>query len=446
MPVRSLFPAVAAASLLLTASAQEVVTTRSPEPTFRLTQEEIAQGWHVLFDGRSTDAWRGYRREEMPDRGWRVVAGELRHGAGGGGGDLVTRRDYRNFELQLEWRIAAGGNSGIMYRVVETDGPSYHTGPEYQVFDDPGNADPKHRVGALYALYAAEGAEPKPAGEWNETRIVLDGARVEHWLNGTKVVEAEFGSDDWKERVAASKFAKWEGFGVHPRGLICLQDHGDEVAFRNIKIRELVPEEARRGEEVVLFDGTSENHANLAAFGYHLRGDTDAPLAAIWTVRDGVLVCKGQPVGYLYSKDSFEDFVLEVEWRFDPAKGPGNSGVLLRQVGPHKVWPKSIEAQLQSGQAGDFWNIDQFGMQVDASRTKGRNTKKTHGNEKPLGEWNRYEIVCDDGWVSLRVNGEVVNEAWSCDDVAGPLCFQSEGAEIHFKRIALRPLLSPRGG
>jgi hypothetical protein len=418
-------------------AAQEAADAKPPAPTFRLTQQEIAAGWHVLFDGTSTEAWRGYRQAGFPAEGWSIADGALHHAEGGGGGDLVTKRTYRNFELEFEWKIAPGGNSGVMYRVVETQHPSYWTGPEYQVLDDAAHAsDPVHRSGALYALYPTVDADAKPAGSWNQGKIAIVGDRVEHWLNGQKVLQARFGSEDWQAKVAASKFATWDGFGQNARGHLCLQDHGNAVWYRNVRCRELPPKPDRLGETIALFDGSE---ASLAHWAHHLQG-SDAPMSAVWTVRDGVLVCAGKPAGYIHTKASFEDFVLKVVWRFDPAKGAGNSGVLLRTTGEHRVWPRSIEAQLQSGNAGDFWNIGAVPMQVDPGRTSGRNTKKTHGNEKPLGQWNTYEIVCDDGWVSLRVNGEVLNEAWNCEDVAGLICLQSEGAEIHFREVTLTPL------
>jgi hypothetical protein len=163
-------------------------------------------------------------------------------------------------------------------------------------------------------------------------------------------------------------------------------------------------------------------------------------LADVWSVAGDSIVCTGKPAGYLYTVQKFESFVLRLQWRFDPAKGAGNSGVLLRVAGEHQVWPRSIEAQLHSGNAGDFWNIGEFAMQVDAARTKGRNTKKTHANEKPIGEWNDYEIVVDGPWVRLTVNGQVLNEAWDCGVIPGHIALQSEGAEIHFRIIRLQLL------
>lgn len=182
------------------------------------------------------------------------------------------------------------------------------------------------------------------------------------------------------------------------------------------------------------------NGRNLDGWTYHLR-EPDAKPETVWSVVDGSLICQGQPIGYLRTEADYTNYVLKLQWKFDPAKGAGNSGVLLRMVGEDKVWPKSIEAQLQSENAGDFWNIDKFQMAVDVDRTEGRRTKKLQPtNEKPLGEWNEYEITVDHGTVTLRVNGQVQNVATNCAEVPGKICLQSEGAMIIFRDIKLKSL------
>jgi hypothetical protein len=143
-------------------------------------------------------------------------------------------------------------------------------------------------------------------------------------------------------------------------------------------------------------------------------------------------------VGYIRTHADYTNFVLRLQWRFDPVtKQAGNSGVLVRMVGEDRVWPRSVEAQLMSGQAGDFWNIGQFVMSVAPDRTSGRNTKATHTNEHPIGAWNDYEIIVDGSRVTLLVNGEILNEAWDVEEVAGKICLQSEGAPIHFRHVRL---------
>jgi hypothetical protein len=204
-----------------------------------LTPQEQAAGWQLLFDGRTMNAWRGFRRAGMPD-GWRVVEGAITRV--GPGGDIVTRDQFTNFELSLEWRVESGGNSGVMYRVTEQAEATYETGPEMQVLDDARHADGKSRLtsaGALYGLYPAPEGAVKPAGQWNSARIVVNGNQVEHWLNGVKTVEYELLSREWEEKVAASKFSQWPGYGRASKGHIALQDHGDLVSYRNIKIRVL---------------------------------------------------------------------------------------------------------------------------------------------------------------------------------------------------------------
>lgn len=163
--------------------------------------------------------------------------------------------------------------------------------------------------------------------------------------------------------------------------------------------------------------------------------------SSTFTVKDGVLVCTGQPAGYIATTEQFESFELELEWRFDPQKGAGNSGVLLRVDEKDQVWPRSIEAQLHSGNAGDIWNIGEVPMTVDPARTDGRRTRKMEASsEKPLGEWNKYRITLDAGKLELRVNGVLQNSAVACEVRKGRIALQSEGAHIEFRNIKLRPL------
>ena len=175
----------------------------------------------------------------MPD-GWQAVDGALARVKGGG--DILTVGEYGDFELMIDWRIAAKGNSGIMYRVAESESAPYMTGPEYQVLDDAGHADGKNPVtsaGSIYDVYAPTKKVVKPANEWNHTKIVAKGNHLEHWLNGEKVCEAEIGSEDWNAKVAKSKWAKVTSYGKETKGKIDLQDHGNKVEFKNIKIKVL---------------------------------------------------------------------------------------------------------------------------------------------------------------------------------------------------------------
>lgn len=212
------------------------------------------------------------------------------------------------------------------------------------------------------------------------------------------------------------------------------QDLADLVAFLRA-----APEPAPVfGPEVVLFDGSS----GLEGWTHHL-ASPDVAARDVWSVDSGVLSCKGRPAGYIRTEARYTNYELTLEWRFDPAQGPGNSGVLLRVVGQDKVWPKSIEAQLHSRNAGDIWNIDGVAMQVDAARTSGRRTQKAHAcNENALGEWNRYRIRLHHGELTLEVNGLVQNTARWCEEVPGFIALQSEGAFIQFRNVKLRPILN----
>jgi 3-keto-disaccharide hydrolase len=200
---------------------------------------EGAAGWRSLFDGKTTSGWRGYRQQTMP-AGWQAVDGALTRV--GKAGDIVTIDQFGDFELALEWKISPGGNSGVFYRVTEEEAEMWHAAPEMQVIDDAGYKEPLKPVqksGANYDLHAPMHDVTKPAGSWNDTRIILKGNHVEHWLNGAKVVEYELGSADWENRVKASKFKEYPRYGRARRGHIGLQDHGDQVAFRNVRIRAL---------------------------------------------------------------------------------------------------------------------------------------------------------------------------------------------------------------
>jgi hypothetical protein len=196
--------------------------------------------WQSLFDGSTLAGWHGFKTPGKAPAGWQAIDGTLTRVAEAG--DLVTDRTFANFELALEWRVAPKGNSGILYRIDPTAEVTYESAPEMQVLDDAGHADGQSRLtsaGAAYGLYPAPEGVVKPAGEWNSARLVVDGALVQHWLNGQKVVEYVLWTPEWERRVKASKFAAWPGYGRAQRGYIGLQDHGDRVSYRNIRIREL---------------------------------------------------------------------------------------------------------------------------------------------------------------------------------------------------------------
>lgn len=213
-------------------------TTDAPQTT-NATRNIDADGFEILFDGQSLAAWRAYQQAGLPDT-WQV-ADHLLYGTGTGP-DLITIKTYGDFELQFEWKIEAGGNSGVIYRATE-DGPRAHqTGIEYQIIDDhqtDESVPPVHSAGAIYGLYCEADKTLHPVGEFNVSKIVVKGNHLEHWLNDTRVAECEIGSEDWNQKFAASKFESWPGFAQHARGHIALQAHGHPVWFRRIRIRAL---------------------------------------------------------------------------------------------------------------------------------------------------------------------------------------------------------------
>lgn len=207
----------------------------------KLSEAEKAAGWKFLFNGKTFDGWRGFRKDTVPD-GWIITEkGEL-HFTGDGKGDIITADEFDNFELRLEWKISPGGNSGIFFNVSENREHSWHTGPEMQVLDNKGHKDgqnPLTSAGSNYALHAPTKDMTREVGLYNEVKIVVNKNHVEHWLNGVKIVEYEIGDSAWQMLVANSKFGKLPDYGRYRKGHIVLQDHGDPVWYRNIRIRSL---------------------------------------------------------------------------------------------------------------------------------------------------------------------------------------------------------------
>ncbi|MEZ5964317.1 MAG: family 16 glycoside hydrolase [Planctomycetota bacterium] len=246
-------------------------------------------------------------------------------------------------------------------------------------------------------------------------RLVLkDFAGARHVIDAEQIVR--------RERQPVSLMPDTAALGLDAGELVDLVAFLAARPFENLDL----------GDPIGLFDGRS-----LDGWTGHFPDGT--PTSAVWSVQDGVLRNRGQPIGYLRTERAFRDFVLVVEWRFPGRRG--NGGVLVRQSGPDKVWPRSIECQLESGNAGDIWNIDEFPMETAAERTEGRRTRRiAASSEHALGEWNRYEIVAHGDALRLTVNGVVQNEAFGCAHVAGPIVLQSEGAPMEFRRVEVREI------
>ena len=429
--------------------------------------------WKVLFDGKSTDAWRGYGRDSFPTNAWKVENGELKTIAGVKDAvDIITKDKYGNFELELEWKLKPGGNSGVIYRAVEQPAPaqSWHTGPEMQILDDvkhKDGLDPKTSAGALYALVAPTNKTLKPAGEWNQVRLVVNGNHVEHWLNGKKVVEAELDSPEIKALIAASKFKEYPRFAKEPEGHIVLQYHGDEVAFRNVRVRTLSGSSGTSGagstgganalttsEKMegwrLLFDGKTTS-------GWRAFKGTSFP-SDKWAVADGCLkkVSTGtgdsRGIGDIVTAEAFDDFDLRFEWRISPG---GNSGV------------KYLVSEAREGPIAHEYQVLDDERHPDAKVGPQRRSAAFYDvlppdsarkTLRPVGEFNQGRILVSGNHVEHWLNGQKVVEyelgspelkaavaKSKFKDVAGfdaklkgPILLQDHGDEACYRNIRIK--------
>ena len=358
-----------------------------------LTDEEMAAGWKLLFDGETLNGWRDYNGAELTAP-WVVENGTL--AALGEGADefgyIVTDKQYENFELVFDWKIAKAGNSGLLYHVVErprVDVP-YATGPEYQLIDNVGFPPPIEDwqlAGADYAMYVADPAKTKlkPVGQWNKSKIVFDNGHVEHWLNGEKIVEFEAWSDDWFERKNSGKWDDYPEYGLARKGVFSLQDHGDRAWFRNMKVREL----PRKTKEVNLFNGVDLK--GWEAFGTEL-----------WYVQDGLLICESGPdkgYGYLATRAYYDDFDLTVEFK---QEADGNSGVFIRSF-------------VERGTRVNGWQVEVAPLNrhtgsIYESYGRGWITPIPNDKEDALkyGDWNTLRVRVQGDHIITWLNGEEV--------------------------------------
>jgi hypothetical protein len=358
----------------------------------QLTNRERQDGWQLLFDGETMQGWRAYNSDTQSDS-WTVEDGTLK--ALGKGSDetgyIVTEGQYENFILSFDWKISEGGNSGVMYHVVERpEFPTpYVTGPEYQVIDDEGFPHPLEEwqmAGADYAMYEADKSKKKlmPVGEWNNSRIVFDNGHVEHWLNGEKIVEFEAWSDDWFERKNSGKWTGAPEYGLARTGHISLQDHGDVAWYRNIKIKEL----PRQTQEVNLFNGKDLT-------GWEVYGTEK------WFVEDGILVCESGPdkdYGYLATREYYQDFDLSVDFK---QEADGNSGIFFRSIiedGTTKISGWQVEVAPPNHDTGGIYESYGRGWLVQIPDEK--------ENILQMGEWNTMRIRVEGGTVNTWLNGE----------------------------------------
>ena len=440
--VRLVVVALAAASFAAVARAGQPVAA---EPA---TKAPVESGFVDLFNGRDLTGWDGDPRLWSVRDG--VIRGEttLEKKANGNTFCVWRAGKLKDFILHVTFRIA-GGNSGIQYRSKEVDkwrisgyqaevcnggsvGFLYHergrgrivgVGDFVEINAGADGKSDKKVVGKVADRKAlAEAGYYKP-NDWNQYIIIAQGNYLRHYLNGQPTV-ALIDND----RTTDANDPK-DTRGRAMEGLLALQIHAGPpmvVEFKDIRLKALA---SRFGEAVRLFNGED------------LAGWTPAsdPVAETFAVAGGVITSTGRPNGYLRTEKEYTNYVLHLQMQHVKR---GNSGVLVRMVGPDKVWPKSIECQGQSGSMGDIWNIDRFPMTVAADRTKGRHTRKAHpSNERALGQWNDYDITLDGGDLAIRVNNLLQNTATACEEVPGKICLQSEGSPKEFRNIVLVPVL-----
>ncbi|MEG0948159.1 MAG: DUF1080 domain-containing protein [Bacteroidales bacterium] len=378
------------ASLLLT-------TTSCSEKQNVLSQAEINDGWKLLFDGETLNGWRDYNGDAMTAP-WTVEDGcmtALGQGSDGSG-YIVTNDKYENFILDWDWKVDTGGNSGLMYHVVERPIYSvpYVTGPEYQMLDDfgfPGELEDWQKVGADYAMHTSNENIKKAikgANEWNKSRIVFDNGHVEHWLNGEKIVEFEAWTDDWHRRKNSGKWENAPEYGLAKTGVISLQDHGDRAWVRNIKIKELP---RKQKEATSLFNG--KDLTGWEAYGSEL-----------WYVEDGQLICESGPdrqYGYLATRDYYDNYDLTLEFK---QVANGNSGVFIRSFVPEGVTVNGwqVEVAPKGHGTGGIYESYGRGWLIQTPEEKEEILKE--------GEWNKMRILVNGNQVTTWLNDvEMVN-------------------------------------
>ena len=395
----------------------------------KLTSEEAEQGWEMLFDGKSLDQWRLYNSEGTGT--WSVEDGCLT--ADGTGSDstgyIISKKEYASFDLKFDWKIAPGGNSGVMYHVVESDRFStpYLTGPEYQLIDDigwPGELEEWQKTGADYAMYLPDTAKKilNEPGEWNSSRILFDNGHAEYWLNGEKIVEFEAWTPGW---FALKNSGKWAGapeYGLAATGHLSLQDHGSRAWFRNMKIKELP---AKESGPVTLFNG------------YDLTGWTPYGTEK-WYVEDSLLVCESGPdkgYGYLATDMYYKDFDLSVDFR---QVSDGNSGVFFRSmIEGTRISGWQVEVAPPGNDTGGIYESYGRGWLVQIPDEK--------ENILLPGEWNRMRIkvVGPDVTVWLnetemtRFNDPVIGKA------NGRIALQIHdggGIKVQWRNLVIQPL------
>ncbi len=367
-----------------------------------LTKAEEEEGWVLLFDGVSLDQWKDYNGDSLTN-GWSVVDGCIQAPGDGsdGSGYIVTKKKYADFELSWDWKLTHGGNSGMLYHVVESPvfNVPYVTGPEYQLIDNEGweevNAPEKleewQKLGVDYAMHLPDYSKMhvNPQGQWNNSRIVFDNGHVEHWLNGEKILEFECWTDEWFALKGSGKWANAPEYGIAREGVICLQDHGDPASFKNIKIKELPH---KGGQKDVLFNGKDLT-------GWEPFGDGK------WYVdEEGNLVTENgdnRQYGYLCTRKYYKDFDLTVEFK---EESNGNAGLFFHSFieGFNTVHGWQCEVAPKGCDTGGIYE------------SYGRGWLQQIPDEKEeilkVDDWNTLRLRVEGNHIQTWLNGEPMSD------------------------------------
>ena len=376
-----------------------------------LADSEGEGAWEILFDGTSTEHFRVFRGKDFPAESWKVESGTLQALGNGPSKDIVSRKSWQNFELVFEWKVAEGANSGIMYRVSEKFNQPWFTGPEFQILDDAKHGDGKRPItfaGSFYALVSPQGEKPRPVGQFNDSRIIVQGNRVEHWLNGHKIVALDLDSYAVTQLIQQSKFSRMPRFAKEPSGVLCFQHHGDDVWFRNIKVRSLPPadepapaqrpnrlsQEQREAGWQNLFNGRDARHwRGFLKEEFPERG---------WSIENETLIhAAGGGGGGIVTRKRYGQFDFRFEWRV--AEG-ANSGVKY-----------FILEQERKQQIGHEYQILDDERHPDARRGTTRQTAAFYDclsaqNRvlRPVQEFNQSRILVLTDRVEHWLNGVMV--------------------------------------
>ncbi|NEW81411.1 MAG: DUF1080 domain-containing protein [Mariniphaga sp.] len=394
-----------------------------------LTDQEKQDGWKLLFDGQTLNGWKNYNEPGIT--GWSAQDGNLASSGTGSDstGYIITDRKYDNFELAFDWKIAAEGNSGVMYHVTESKKfkTPYKTGPEYQLLDDigfPQKVENWQLTGADYAMHVADPAAKKlkPVGEWNTSKIIFNNGHVEHWLNGSKIVDFESWTPEWFALKNSGKWTSAPEYGLSETGYISLQDHGSKAWFRNMKIKELPKKEKAK---VVLFNGV--DLTNWISYGTEK-----------WFVQDSLLVCESGPdkgYGYFATQQYFKDFDLTADFK---QVSNGNSGIFFRST---------VEGTTVSG-----WQCevapkgnDSGGIYESYGRGWLHQIPDSLENILKVGDWNTMRVKVIGSDVTTWLNGTEMTHLTDSliGATNGRIALQIHdggGIKVQWKNLVIQPL------